>query len=935
MSGKIVRDWGIFAIIDIVDFTPQHYVLGDTKIHEVRNTFYSAIKKKVIPFKFELIKTALDAVFIFGKDPEDFLNFIIDLYTTNPIKISGRFDLKLRTVANSGMFTFEVDASDKKIDIVSKEATKTFRIEKKAKTWELLVTDTLFTALQDYLDKLKYTHTLERWNEALKGFEVLGDITVLHHLTPPWKDEQSDASYPDFYRSKRAELYIQTKKITIFGNLYPPLDMERSFIELTLEKGFIDEDAPDNQNSVKPKHVSYEDRTEIRQEIRHGNITHDIKASQLLQFNKGFILGNPGAGKTTILHHIVFETLKAKVETNMLFINCRDLKTKRAASSLQVDDILSFLTFSFLFPGMDAKKLKYDEKKYLEDTVHAVIESWGRKHLIVLIDAIDESPDSNVMNMIIEYSKVLMSTISAKKGAQSENRVFVSSRSFLINDIKQLEEPIFHVNPLDMEQIRELARRFYGDGSQIFKRLDDRIWREPGVKEIGGTPLTALLLLAYFEHTESFELRYKTYDIYVKFIFRDIWGQVKRDTFRGNYNKLSDFFIEAADDGFLGKYGVIASQYDALSELAYELLFDAVNNITERSVSEDYLRIHFANWIKNNDAKRHDETVSEYEKRITSKANDLIGYCRSEHLLIPSGNRDYVFIHQTVMEFLAARHFIALSYSEKETKTSMFEKERESLETLPIACGRDIDIATEILTVLRQHYETGRDDSTMPFRCLSEIEGLERKSLEKIQVKKKLIAHEAQLSKYKDKTEWVYKNLVKLIMSEDIDKIKELQKSFSAIIPLTRETLLNKYLPKGWDDVYPGIKIARDGLLKVLLSKEVFNTIESEKMQAQNEAAKGEISESLLTLDKDGSPYDKNFRYYKRNINALTGFYGSPNLKHSGSVNCLAVTSDNKYAISGSDDNTLKLWDIDSGMEIRSFIGHSNPVTSCFITKDD
>ena len=55
---------------------------------------------------------------------------------------------------------------------------------------------------------------------------------------------------------------------------------------------------------------------------------------------------------------------------------------------------------------------------------------------------------------------------------------------------------------------------------------------------------------------------------------------------------------------------------------------------------------------------------------------------------------------------------------------------------------------------------------------------------------------------------------------------------------------------------------------------------------------------------------------------------------HSNSVNSVAITPDGKYIVSGSHDKTIKLWDINSGEEIRTFVGHSGTVESVTITPD-
>jgi WD40 repeat protein len=42
---------------------------------------------------------------------------------------------------------------------------------------------------------------------------------------------------------------------------------------------------------------------------------------------------------------------------------------------------------------------------------------------------------------------------------------------------------------------------------------------------------------------------------------------------------------------------------------------------------------------------------------------------------------------------------------------------------------------------------------------------------------------------------------------------------------------------------------------------------------------------------------------------------------HSSSVNAAAVTPDGRRAISGSDDNTLTVWDLRSGLALHTFHG--------------
>ncbi|MFN8348836.1 MAG: caspase family protein [Spirosomataceae bacterium] len=64
----------------------------------------------------------------------------------------------------------------------------------------------------------------------------------------------------------------------------------------------------------------------------------------------------------------------------------------------------------------------------------------------------------------------------------------------------------------------------------------------------------------------------------------------------------------------------------------------------------------------------------------------------------------------------------------------------------------------------------------------------------------------------------------------------------------------------------------------------------------------------------------------RKEIKTLTG--------HSASVRSVAFSPDGKTALSGSDDHTLKLWDIVTGKEIRTLIGHTDDVESVAFSPD-
>lgn len=55
---------------------------------------------------------------------------------------------------------------------------------------------------------------------------------------------------------------------------------------------------------------------------------------------------------------------------------------------------------------------------------------------------------------------------------------------------------------------------------------------------------------------------------------------------------------------------------------------------------------------------------------------------------------------------------------------------------------------------------------------------------------------------------------------------------------------------------------------------------------------------------------------------------------HYESVKAVAFTPDGKYLLSGSRDKTIKLWELSSGHEIRSYFGHKSTINDLVITPD-
>lgn len=59
-----------------------------------------------------------------------------------------------------------------------------------------------------------------------------------------------------------------------------------------------------------------------------------------------------------------------------------------------------------------------------------------------------------------------------------------------------------------------------------------------------------------------------------------------------------------------------------------------------------------------------------------------------------------------------------------------------------------------------------------------------------------------------------------------------------------------------------------------------------------------------------------------------------PQLGHTNMVSSIAISPDNRYVLSGSWDNSLKLWGLKTGRVIRTFSGHTGFVNTAAFTKD-
>ncbi|MEH2400170.1 serine/threonine-protein kinase [Nostoc sp.] len=95
-----------------------------------------------------------------------------------------------------------------------------------------------------------------------------------------------------------------------------------------------------------------------------------------------------------------------------------------------------------------------------------------------------------------------------------------------------------------------------------------------------------------------------------------------------------------------------------------------------------------------------------------------------------------------------------------------------------------------------------------------------------------------------------------------------------------------------------------------------------------------QINETLYPAKLIKSKLSKSLSTVKAQIISLERTLGSWNSGHSQAVLTLAISPDGQILVSGSNDNTIKVWNLKSGKEILTLAGHSSQVNSVAVSLD-
>jgi WD40 repeat protein/class 3 adenylate cyclase/GTPase SAR1 family protein len=954
------RKKGILFLADVVDYTTQSVELGADDTRQINEKFESNIKEMANRHNGSFIKRIGDAALLFFEDETDFLNFSVQLREASLKREldCGKFICDLRMVAHFARFSFE-EIDEKISDLIGPEGIEVFRMEKKAGKHEVFITAQLLDLIEEDL-KEKGIDFKKIQEKILKGFKRK---TIIYRLIFPVKGEKKS---PDALTEKMEELERETRIIHVFGDIYPAMSMGKNFVNLDL-KSVAEMLAEESDFQYYEMDAEKEriDTIELKRDkdVYKTNLPLDV-GDLYNKFNKGAIFGLPGSGKTTILKYFAFKEFKKNREITgddnrrmVLFIACRKImsytewfeknlsrKQKDAQDAYydyNIETILDYLLYCFLFNDEVP-----EENTALEKAGIAVRRAYYNGFLTILIDGLDEAPKKGIKEKITWIVGQLFS--DSKSGKKKGNRIYLTSRysekGFSISG-KEFEmlNPIFEVRSLDMEQLREMASYFYRDKPKLYKEFDDIVWKEEIAAKVGGTPLTALLVIAYFETFKKFDTRYYMYQVIVLFILIRAWKEIKEGYFKKD---MKTFFKDAKSQKVLmeEQYKEAGEIFNALTLLSYGYIGKG------KVITEEDIRGVFKMFTRDTDA----DANADIESRIELEVEKWLNRLREDHFLVPVETSEYVFIHATVMEYLTGRFLVEKLMNPRFLEDKFEHKDFEKLfdkckpdffetEIIPIAVGSGIKTGSEILRLLKKCLENAKNDKTRrilyqtALRCLAEFESFIDRKYRREKLEFLHTEMEKEIRENHDAVDWIYTYLKDLMLTNDKTRLRESTEAFQNISKLSRTILLDNYLTT--DVLSSGnselIKLKKEFLYKIVDNRLVDQWLKDE----EEKALKVETLQNLMTLDSDIHHLeDKNFSYYQNYIGkSLVGFLGSPNLKHSSKVTCVLLSPSGKHIISSSIDNTIKIWDIEKGKEILTLNGHHGhhqPVTSIDVSAD-
>jgi len=406
-----------------------------------------------------------------------------------------------------------------------------------------------------------------------------------------WEEFRWDKAEQDYL----ARLYNNISTTRILGKQKPILidSFYTDVYVLDKQSAFVLFDLSANGNSADS--VKKIDKEKIDKRRR---------AEDLLEHeSKLYILGKPGAGKTTFLKHLAILACKGEINKTPIFIPLKEW----VESGESLD---GFISTSFDVCGFpDAEKF-----------IHCILDSG---EALVLFDGLDEvNQENEARNKTIldikrfsqKYSK---STICLTCRVAANEYTFDGFEYIEISDFSSDQKVDF----IDrwFQESEDLKARFYSDWNST---------DNGGIRELGATPLLLTLICLAYEETLNFPSR--RVDLYQEALDALL---KKWDSSRGvlRHNRYKSLSIERKKQMLAG----IAHEHFIKGEYLFP------RKTIEKDIGDFLARL-----------PGDDEGASK-------ESSDMLEAIEAQHGLLSERAKDiYSFSHLTLQEFFAARYIL-------------------------------------------------------------------------------------------------------------------------------------------------------------------------------------------------------------------------------------------------------------------------------------
>ena len=859
------RTDAILVLLDIVEYTPQAREEGSEATLEFDNYFAGEIRKRGDNNGYQYIKSIGDAALLWGTDPIKLVEFARDIFERDCIQPLGNFIVRLRLIACKAYFMFSWRNETEVEDVHGWEAIQIFRSEKRAHMNRMLVFPGLYEGIEEYAREKGFEAEEISPIEPFKGMEKKTPA-YLWRLRPPLPPGSEDLELPVEFRDARDKLRDAVQYIPVFGELYEPIPMAKDFLDLRMERqdtrgtGQIFQWSPRQlQRYMELREVSDGD---LRESTSSGGVDYKrLGAYNLfLHLRKGIIAGMPGAGKTTILRHFAYRAFEANPYAFVVFIEVRHLRVahiERFSEEERTTELCIFEIFASLLLYKEREPAKYlpSESKAVKATAEAITRAWTDARAVLLLDALDEAPTKELRAWLVEASNILQSDVPPLRSDDALSMDLNQSRQlplrscFLTVRIAEAKRhtfafsDIFVVNSINQEQIREIARERYNRGrkatlgdSPLYKKFDKAIPHRPDIHSVAGTPLTAQLMVFFYEVYGKFALRYATYELVLLFVLDRAWKRIKARAELDKRKSVNSFFKDVKDKNYLAARPGLRLQFEALGYIARRMLYHSVKGVSlsddgadtsgERTISRPQLERFVDDWLARSSKPLPGEVTREAWLEAWVE----------EHVLLPAGSDSFAFLHSTILEFLAASSLPPLMGSAEKPAldacTRVFqERSRDDLEVLPILCSSKVETAIAVLGRLKPKRGKGghifEHAATLPFRCLSDTEAIEQEHLAQFNDEDDRQTEERRLDEQTDK-EWAYKHLRRWVLPAASLKADEAESwietrisDLKKPVPLVRTVFRERYLDD-WENDGTPLAIRQSELLKVMFNAETI-----------------------------------------------------------------------------------------------------------------